>query len=215
LEDPGLPFFELEIKETVDDMPTNKAPGPGGFSIAFVHPCWDIIKDDLIRAINAFSKLSASNFSIINTANIVFLEEKKDVAESITDFRPINLIHVVPKIIAKAMARRLSPKMNEIVSLSQSAFIKSRTIHDNFMYVRNTARQHHRNKTRALLIKLVIAKAVDTVRWDYMLDLMQCLDFAQRSRALMMTLFPMASSHVILNGIPGKDILHGRDLRQG
>jgi hypothetical protein len=214
LEDLGLPFSVFEIKEAIDDMPADKAPGPDGFSVSFFRSCWDIIKDDLIRAINAFSELSASNFHIINTANIVLLP-KKDGAESITDFRPISLIHVVPKIIAKAMARRLSPKMNDIVSHSQSAFIKSRTIHDNFMYVRNTARQLHCSKTPALLIKLDIAKAFDTVRWDYMLDLMQRMGFPQRWRALLSTLFSTASSRVILNGIPGKDISHGRGLRQG
>jgi hypothetical protein len=72
----GLPFSELEIKEAVDDMPADKAPGPDGFSITFVRSCWDIIKDDLMKVINAFSELSTSNFSIINTANIVLLPKK-------------------------------------------------------------------------------------------------------------------------------------------
>jgi hypothetical protein len=183
LEDLGLPFSELEIKEAIDDMPADKAPGPDGYSIAFFRSCWDIIKDDLMKVINAFSELSASNFHIINKANIVLLP-KKDGAESISDFRPISLIHAIPKIIAKAMARRLGPKMDDIVSRSQSAFIKSRTIHDNFLYVRNTARKLHRSKTPALLIKLDIAKAFDTVRWDYILDLMQRLGFPPRWRAL-------------------------------
>uniref|UniRef100_A0A453RS56 Reverse transcriptase domain-containing protein n=1 Tax=Aegilops tauschii subsp. strangulata TaxID=200361 RepID=A0A453RS56_AEGTS len=195
-------------------MPADKVPGPDGFTIAFFCSCWDIIKDDLMTVINAFSELSASNFHIINTTNVVLLP-KKDGAESISDFRPISLIHVVPKIITKAMARRLSPKMNDIVSCSQSAFIKSRTIHDNFLYVRNTARRLHRCKTPSLLIKLDIAKAFDTVRWDYMLDLLQCLGFPQRWRALLMTLFTTTSSRVFLNGMPGRDILHGRGFRQG
>jgi hypothetical protein len=38
LEDLGLPFTEDEIKEAVDDMPPDKAPGPDGFSIAFFAP---------------------------------------------------------------------------------------------------------------------------------------------------------------------------------
>jgi hypothetical protein len=101
LEDLGLPFSELEIKVAVDNMPADKAPGPDDFSIAFVRSCWDITKDDLMRVINAFSELSASNFSIINTANIVLLPKNKDCAESITEFRPISLIHLVPKIVAK------------------------------------------------------------------------------------------------------------------
>lgn len=37
--------------------------------------------------------------------------------------------------------------MNDLVSQAQSAFIKKICIHDNFMYVRNLARQLHRKKT--------------------------------------------------------------------
>jgi mannosylglycoprotein endo-beta-mannosidase len=83
------------------------------------------------------------------------------------------------------------------------------------MYVRNTARRLHRSKTPSLLIKLDIAKAFDTVRWDYMLDLLQRLGFPQRWRALLTTLFSTASSRFFLNGIPGRYIPHGRGLRQG
>jgi hypothetical protein len=157
-----------------------------------------------MKTINAFSDLSASNLHILNTANIVLLP-KKDGAESITNFRPISLIHVVPKIIAKDMAQRLSPKMNEMVSYSQNAFINSRTIHNNLMYVRNTARQLHRNKISSLLIKLDIPKAFDMVRWDYMLDLMQRLSFPQRWRALLTTLF----FHGFLPGVPQQDPRQG------
>ncbi|XP_071676910.1 uncharacterized protein [Lolium perenne] len=96
LEDLGLPFSEAEIKEDVDDMHADKAPGPDDFSIAIFRSCWDIMKDDLMKTINAFSELSASNFHILNTANIVLLP-KKDGTESITGFRPISLIHVVQR----------------------------------------------------------------------------------------------------------------------
>jgi hypothetical protein len=182
LDDLGLPSTEKEIKNVVDDLPADKAPGPDGFTIAFFHSCWHIVKEDIIRVINAFSELSVQNMHVINTVNIVLIP-KKDAAESITDFWPINLIHMIPKIIVKAMALRMGPKMNDIISSSQSAFIKSRSIHDNFMYVRNVARRLHRNRTPALLIKLDIAKAFDSVRWDYLLDFMQRRGFPPRWRA--------------------------------
>ena len=115
-----------------------------------------------MNVINAFTELAVQNFHVLNMASIALLP-KKEGADCISDFRPISLIHIVPKIIAKAMALRLRPKMNEIVSASQSAFIKSRSIHDNFMYVKNVVRHLHKNKTPALLIKLDIAKAFDSV----------------------------------------------------
>jgi hypothetical protein len=52
LEDLDLPFSENEIKETILEMPSDKAPGPDGFSMAFFRTCWDIIKDDLMGIIN-------------------------------------------------------------------------------------------------------------------------------------------------------------------
>ena len=124
LDDLALPFSEEEIKIAIEDMPKDKAPGPDGFTTAFFSSCWDIIHHDLMRVIDTFSELSVNNFHIINSANIVLLP-KKDGADSISDYRPISLIHIIPKIIAKAMARRLSPKMNDLVSHCQSAFIKS------------------------------------------------------------------------------------------
>ena len=112
------------------------------------------------------------NLNLVNKANIVLIP-KKDGAESITDYRPISLIHAVAKIISKLLALRLAPKMNELISPCQSAFIKGRNIYANFLYVRNVAQCFHRNKTPSLLLKLDISKACDSVRWDYLLSLMQ------------------------------------------
>ena len=63
--------------------------------------------------------------------------------------------------MAKAMACRLGPKMNAMVSHCQSAFIKTHSIHDNFIYVRYTVRRFHRNRSPMLLHKIDIAKAFD------------------------------------------------------
>ena len=114
-------------------------------------------------AVNNFSNLHVNNLHWLNSANIV-LVAKKDGAEDISDFRPISLIHAVAKIIAKMMATRLAPHMHALVSNTQSAFIKKRSIHENFMYVRNLARRLHRTKSPTLLHKLDIKKAFDSVR---------------------------------------------------
>jgi hypothetical protein len=46
---------------------------------------------------------------IINKANTALLP-KKEGAGSILDFRPISLIHMIPKIIAKAMDCGSNPR---------------------------------------------------------------------------------------------------------
>jgi len=83
------------------------------------------------------------------------------------------------------------------------------------MYVRNIARGFHRSNIPALLFKLDIAKAFDTVHWDYLLDLMRRQGFPQKWCDWLSSIWASSSSRVIVNGVPGPPIQHGRGLRQG
>jgi hypothetical protein len=90
--------------------------------------------------------------------------------------------------------------MKECVSIAQSSFIKTRSIHNNFIFVRNYARWLHRRKKPSLLFKLDIKKAFDSARSH--------LDWVA-------ALLSSSSSWVLLNGISDDPIKHGHDLRQG
>ena len=98
----------------------------------------------------------------VNKAIIVLIPKKQGV-ETLQDFRPISLIHSLLKIFTKLLARRLAPKLKDLVDQCQSAFIKKRSIHENFLYVQNTARYLHKNKRPSILLKLDIAKAFDSI----------------------------------------------------
>jgi hypothetical protein len=157
-----VPFSQEEIKETITSMPSDKAPGPDGFTGAFFKSCWEIIKDDVTVAINNLFHLNSQGFELMNSANIVLLPKKEDALQ-ITDYRPISLIHSFAKIFSKLLANRLAPLLNSLVSNCQSAFIKKRSIHDNFLYVQTTVQKLHKQKTPALFMKLDIQKAFDTI----------------------------------------------------
>jgi mannosylglycoprotein endo-beta-mannosidase len=210
----GEPFSEDEVKTAINQMPNDKAPGPDGFTGAFFKKCWEIIKVDIMKVIELFGNLHAENFHWLNSANISLLP-KKDGAEEVSDFRPISLIHAIAKIIAKMLANRLGPFMNDLVSNAQSAFIKTRSIHDNFLYVKNLAKRFNKARVPALLFKLDIRKDFDSIRWEYIIDLLQRRGFPPRFRDWIAALFSTAISRVLLNGITGAPISHGHGLRQG
>ena len=123
LSDFEAPFTMEEARKAIFDSPGDKASGPDGFTCAFFKACWDVIKVDVMAVVNHFSNLHATNLHWLNSANIALIP-KKDGAEDISDFRPISLMHVVAKLLAKMMATRLSIHMNDLVSSAQSAFIK-------------------------------------------------------------------------------------------
>lgn len=195
-------------------VPGDKAPGPDGFTGLFFKSCWAIIKHDIMKAIFCFGNLRTANLHWVNSTNIILLP-KKDGAEEISDYRPISLIHAIPKIIAKVLAIRLSHHMLHLVSNAQSAFIKTRSIHDNFMYVRNLARRLHKCKTPSLLFKLDIRKAFDSVKWEYIIDLLRRRGFPSIFRDWITALLCSSSSWILLNGVAGSPIIHAQGLRQG
>lgn len=48
------PFGEQEIWDSVKVCAGDKAPGPDEFSIAFFNNCWDVIKTEVVAAIQNF-----------------------------------------------------------------------------------------------------------------------------------------------------------------
>jgi len=92
-----VPFTDEELKGAIQQMTSDKAPGPDGFTGAFFKQCWNIVKADVLNAANAFHLLRTTNLPLLNSANIILLP-KKDGADSISDFRPISLIHSFAKI---------------------------------------------------------------------------------------------------------------------
>ncbi|WVZ62277.1 hypothetical protein U9M48_012041 [Paspalum notatum var. saurae] len=208
------PFSLDEGKETIFSMPSDKARGPDGFTGVFFKECWDIIKEDVLKAFHQLHGMNGTDFKFLNSANIVLIPKKSD-AKSVGDYRPISLIHSRAKIFSKLLANRFAPFLNTLISMSQTAFIRKRCIQDNFLYVQSVVRRLHKQKKPALFLKLDIQKAFDTVNWGYLLEVLQVMGFGPRWREWISFLFGSATSRALLNGSQGTAIQHRRGVRQG
>jgi hypothetical protein len=204
-------FSEEEVRAVIHELPSDKAPGPDGFTALFYKSAWDIIKHNILRAFRAFWSLDARSFHHLNDAYMVLLLKKGDAAE-IKDYRPISLIHSFGKLIIKCLARRLAPELDRLVLQNQSTFIKGKSIHDNFRNVQLTCKAIHSRRVPCVLLKIDIAKAFDMVTWTFLVDVIQHLGFSQRWTNWMSTILSTASTKVLLNGTPGRRIYHARGL---
>jgi hypothetical protein len=208
------PVTEEEILVVIKEAPKEKAPGPDGFIGLFFSSCWNIIKEDLVRAVKQFFSHNQQGLHILNQAFIVLLP-KKQHPQQISDYRPISLTHSFAKIVTKILANRLGPELEHIISKNQTAFVKKRHIHDSFVYVQNVIKLLHTKKVPAIFIKLDISKAFDSVNWPYILSIMSHLGFGQNWRNWVSSLWCSTSSRILMNGEPGRRILHCRGVRQG
>jgi hypothetical protein len=109
------------------------------------------------------------------------------------------MIHGIAKWVAKVIANRLAPHLPQLVGAHQSAFVRGRCLHDNFMMVQDTARKLQKSKQPAILMKLDITKALDTVDWSFLLEVLRKMGFGERLLAYICALLSIASKRVLLN----------------
>jgi hypothetical protein len=167
----ALAFSELELDNIVKDMKTNTAPGPDGLPVIFFRSSWPLVKTGILHILNDFVlgriDIARLNFGILS------LIPKVPGADHITQYRPIALIHIVFKIVAKAYAYRLDPVANKIISPNQTAFIKGRNILDGPLALIKNIHELKSKKVREILLKLHFEKAYDRVDWDFLVEVLR------------------------------------------
>jgi hypothetical protein len=106
--------------------------------------------------------VSRLNFGILS------LIPKVKGADSIKQFRPIALINVIFKFIAKAYAIRLASLANRMIHRSQTAFIKGRALHEGVLALHEIAHEINSKKLGGLFLKQNFEKAYDRVNWEFL-----------------------------------------------
>lgn len=207
-------FTEEEVWAAIKNLPTEKSPGPDGYTSLFYQKCWAVIKDDLMAAMGKFCTGNSQNLELLNSAQITLIP-KKEAPTMLKDYRPISLIHSFSKLATKVMARRLATRLDDLVPHTQTAFIKGRSIHENFIFVKGMAQQFHRQKKEVLLLKLDISKAFDMVSWSFLLNMLKYRGFGPRWRSWLAALFLTAQTSITVNGDDSRAIKPARGLRQG
>jgi ribonuclease HI/exonuclease III len=166
---------QQEIKEALDQMHPDKAPGPDGFTARFYQQCWEIIKSDLTKMIKksqASSKLGGGT----NSAFLALIPKEKG-ALSFSRFRPISLCNTSYKILTKVIANRLKNILPSIVPENQGGFIKGRHIADNIILVQEALHSSLGRKEKGMIIKLDLANAFDKVNHNFLFAVMKKFGF--------------------------------------
>ncbi|GKE00354.1 RNA-directed DNA polymerase, eukaryota [Tanacetum coccineum] len=181
----------------------NKSPGPDGFTFEFFRRYWNLIGSDFCDAVICF--FADGFFPKGNNASFITLIPKVIDAKFVTDFRPISLIGSVYKVVTKILANRLSSVISDLVSESQSAFIANRQILDGPFILNEILSWCNRKKKQALIFKAEFAKAYDSVRWDYLLEVLHAFGFGANWCKWIRGIFTSAMASVLINGSPSSE----------
>ncbi|KAE8818733.1 Serine/threonine-protein kinase SMG1 [Hordeum vulgare] len=196
------PQTKRHLRSYVTRLPARKAPGPDGFTAEFLRACWGTVKPDIIVVFHQLHQLRGRGFHRLNQAMVSLLPKRAD-AQAIGDFRSISLIHLVAKVFAKTLSLRLAWKLDGLVNKNQNAFIAGRSLHDNFVLVRQSMRLLHQLRAPWILLKLDLARAFDTISWPFLFEVLRQYGFGSRFLDWLAILLSSACLRVLINGEPG------------
>ncbi|GJY76516.1 RNA-directed DNA polymerase, eukaryota [Tanacetum coccineum] len=202
-----------EVKRAVWDCGVDKSPGPDGFSFSFYRHFWLVIEKDVFEAVDYFFMYG----EIPNgcNSNFIALIPKILDANMVKDFRPISLIGSLYKIIAKILANRLVGVLGDLVNEVQSAFVADRQILDGPFILDEVLQWCRRKKKHALIFKVDFEKAFDSVRWDFVDDVLNKFGFGERWRTWIQSCLRSSRGSILVNGSPTEEFQFFRGLKQG
>eukprot|EP00253_Pinus_taeda_P034974 PITA_34974 len=166
-----------EIKNALDCMDLDKAPGPDGFTARFYLTCWPTIKKHLLRMIRKSQTCTKIGGST-NSAFLALIPKDKG-ATDFSRFRSISLCNTSYKLITKIIANRLKKILLVIIPENQGGFIKGRKILDNIVLVQEAIHSSCHRKEKGMVIKLDLTNAFDGVRHDFLFSVMGKFGFSK------------------------------------
>ena len=148
-------------------------------------------------------------------ATFLVLVPKKGDAEDVKDFRPINLVANLYKLLVKVLANRIKKMMGKVISGSQNAFVKGRQILDAILIANEAVNLRLKDNVGGVLCKLDIEKAYDHVSWSLLMAVLKKMGFGERWIKWIEWRISTMKFSILINGSPSDFFQSSRGLRQG
>lgn len=213
------PFIVDQIKAEFFSLPSDKAPGPDGYTGEFFKHCWDIVGEEVSNAVLDFFISGKMEPSWNSTA--ITMIPKVTNAERVSEYRPISLLNATYKVIAKLLARRLESLLPEMIQENQTAFVKKRQIMENVLLASELVQGYNNNGiSKRGMIKIDFQKAFNSIEWSFSLDILRATNYPRKyiswiSQCISSTRFSITVNGELCGYFKGKKGLrHGYPLSQ-
>ena len=205
---------EGECLSALKQMKSNKSPGLDGIPSEFYKFFWNDIKHIVLDSLNY--ALKKEELSMDQRRGVITLIPKKDKNRQILkNWRPISLLTVDYKLLAKSLANRIKKVIDKLICNDQTGYIKGRYIGENIRTIQDMITYLKiKNKTGILLL-IDFEKAFDSVRWDFMAKTLKAFKFGPIFQKWVKVLYTNSQSSVLNNGHQTPFFQLEQGVRQG
>ena len=147
-------------------MRSGKAPGPDGFPNEWFKTVKNKLCPRLVKTYNYSFNIADHLPETMSLASISLILKKSKDPEDPASYRPISLINVDAKVLAKGLTLRL-------VKPDQTGFVSGRSSLNNIRRLLNIIQLASDEDTQGLVVSLDSLKAFDRVEWPFLFYAME------------------------------------------
>lgn len=204
----------LDLANAVKQMENLKTPGHDGIPADFYKVFWSEIKTHLHEALN----LALNNGQLYHSALrgvITLIPKKERDLLQISNWRPITLLNVDYKILAKALASKMKKSLPFLIHEDQTGFMEGRNIAHNLRKVIDIIQIVDKRQIQALIVSVDAEKCFDRWAWSAIDKALQFFNFGPKFRNKIQTLFRGLCSCIINNGHVSEFFYLHKGIAQG
>ncbi|GJV87893.1 RNA-directed DNA polymerase, eukaryota [Tanacetum coccineum] len=109
----------------------------------------------------------------------------------------------------------MSHVMSDLISDVQSAFVANRQILDGPFILNELLSWCKHKKLKTMIFKINFENPFDSVRWDYLDDVLKAFGFGDKWRGWIRSCLNSATGSVLVNGSPSSEFWFQKGLKQG
>lgn len=207
------PISIMELTEALRGMKNNKVPGGDGLPKEFYVTFWDMLSKDFLEVVHEIFISGSLGASM--KEGIISLLFKKGDPEELKNWRPVTLLGVDYKLIAKVLTGRLKKVLPLIVNEDQTCGVEGRSILWNLQLIRDAISWAQDRALPLMLVSLDQEKAFDRVNHGFLFRILGRFGFGEQFLRWINIMYTGAGSRVNLNGFLGELIRQESGVRQG
>ncbi len=202
-----------EVLSAIKSFKNNKSPGCDGLPKEFYVHFWDLLGEGFTNLLNECfenEKLTES----MRIAIIILLYKDGD-KEVLKNWRPISLLNVDYKIIAKVIATRLRKVIGKVIRPDQTCGIPGRYIHENIIFTQDCIIYANNENKPLAIVSVDMSKAFDRVNRGFLHKILLKMNFGTQFCKWISTLYNETLSQISINGHISEVFVLSRGVRQG
>uniref|UniRef100_A0A8C5Q7A1 Reverse transcriptase domain-containing protein n=3 Tax=Leptobrachium leishanense TaxID=445787 RepID=A0A8C5Q7A1_9ANUR len=203
-----------ELSAALKALKNGRCPGPDGLPLEYYKCFSNILSPLLLRLFQELDGTKQLHSRTLMASIAVIPKAGKDHTDC-KNYRPISLLNVDTKLLAKILAERLLPFVPGLIPPDQVGFVPGREAKDATSRVLNAITLAKRSGQEMLLFSADAEKAFDRVRWSYLFEVLRLMNIPDTYLHWVTALYHCPSARIRINGALSNEILIHNGTRQG